>query len=199
MTNYSLPITELCRRLAECPAVFLDSPKISEQSNNRFIAIVNDTIRALGGDLLTEDEGKAIVKKNPDETISVFGNRLRLIAITCWVLMDPAFCEFAGISVIAHRFFLIGFGKLPELVAVEDFIRIPERREELIRRVLKQLGISPKGETTEQSEDRLAALDSVETQRVINESRAAQKRNRAVIEAMQRRAAEEAAAKVTRE
>ncbi|HNF58686.1 MAG TPA: hypothetical protein PLN89_03850, partial [Elusimicrobiota bacterium] len=70
---------------------------------------------------------------------------------------------------------------------------------ELARRLLKALDLRPEGETPAQAEDRLGALDSVELRRVMEASRQAQERAKSVLEAMRKKAAQEAAAQYGRE
>jgi len=199
MTKSALPIAALCRRLSECPAVFLEPPKIGGRGTVDTVAVVTDTIRALGGEFPSERDCRAVLEKGRKETVPAFENRLRFIALTCWILMDPSFQDRPGAAKASHGFVLKGWGDLPTLVSAEEAVRVPERREELVRRVLTALEILPAGETRAQAEDRLAALDSVEARRVMEESRAAQARNKAVIEAMRRKKAEEEAAQYGRE
>ncbi|HNI89908.1 MAG TPA: hypothetical protein PKX55_17275, partial [Leptospiraceae bacterium] len=73
------------------------------------------------------------------------------------------------------------------------------RREELIRFCLKELDLKPNGETDIHSIDRLTTINSIERQRVIEESKAAQKRAQEIREAIARKEAEEAASKWNRE
>jgi hypothetical protein len=85
------------------------------------------------------------------------------------------------------------------VVDAERFVTDPERREELVRHCLAKLALRPRGETDEQANDRRTSLDSVERRRIIEATRAAEERAREVREALVRKAAEEAAAKATRE
>lgn len=55
------------------------------------------------------------------------------------------------------------------------------------------------GEAAQEADDRLAQLDSLEQQRLLKSAAEKEKRAREVREMMARRAAEEAAAKVSRE
>ena len=74
-----------------------------------------------------------------------------------------------------------------------------ERREELIRRATTALGLSLAGESPNEAADRLKQVDSVERRRVLVAAAARERRARQVREAMAKKAAEEAAAKVSRE
>src|SRR2546422_1011214 len=70
---------------------------------------------------------------------------------------------------------------------------------ELVRFCLRNLGLGPAGESVAQAQDRLTTLDSVELRRVLQDTKKAEERARAIREALAKKAAEEAAAKVTRE
>ena len=70
---------------------------------------------------------------------------------------------------------------------------------ELVRRAFAALGLRLPGESAGEAEDRLAQVDSVERQRLLRAAAEKEKRAREVREMMARRAAEEAAAKVSRE
>jgi hypothetical protein len=74
-----------------------------------------------------------------------------------------------------------------------------ERREEFTRFALARLDLRPAGETVVQAQDRLTSLSSIERNRVLAASRAAEERSRAIREALARKAAQESADKYTRE
>jgi hypothetical protein len=74
-----------------------------------------------------------------------------------------------------------------------------ERREELVRLALRAVGASLPGESASEAADRLQQVDSVQRRRVLQAAAERERRAREVREAMARKAAEEAAAKVTRE
>ena len=75
----------------------------------------------------------------------------------------------------------------------------PDRREELARLCLKDLGLRPAGESLAQAQDRLNTLSSVERQRVIGAARQAEERTRAIRAEMARKARAEADSKAMRE
>jgi len=85
------------------------------------------------------------------------------------------------------------------LAQAPSFVRDPDRREELVRLCLRDLGLRPAGETVAQAQDRLATLNTAERQRVLQAARQAEERARAIREAMAKQAAEEAAAQYSRE
>ena len=104
-----------------------------------------------------------------------------------------------GLGSAAVAFLDKGLADVAALVDAETFISDPDRREELVRLALRALDLHPAGENETQASDRLTTLSSVERSRVIRETRAAQERIRQIREAMQKKAAEEAAAAYGRE
>ena len=74
-----------------------------------------------------------------------------------------------------------------------------DRREELVRLCLSELGIRPAGETVDEATDRLNTLDSVERVNVVRKTRKAEARARKIREEMARKRAEEAAARYSPE
>ena len=92
-----------------------------------------------------------------------------------------------------------GLNALAGAMQAELAVTDPDRREELVRHCLKQLNMRPQGESAAQASDRLTALDSVERAKVLRKIRTAEARANEVRTMMARRAAEEAAAKVSRE
>jgi len=69
----------------------------------------------------------------------------------------------------------------------------------MIRFALARLDLRPSGETLTQAQDRLTTLSSIERNRVLAASRAAEQRTRDIREALARKAAQESADKYTRE
>src|SRR5947208_3564238 len=67
-----------------------------------------------------------------------------------------------------------GLKPLVALVPAGQFVADPDRREELVRYALKELGVRPAGESAAQAQDRLTTLSSVERQRVLAASRVAE-------------------------
>lgn len=184
--NSEGPLLEhLMRRLAETPADFSGNARVN------VAAVLSDVLVALGGtsllrrdaNLLKGDAGK------PEQ-------RVRLLA--GWLLHDAWFVEKKSFAPAALEFFLEGIQSVSE-VAPEKFVNDPDRREEFVRVSLNALGLRPRGETIAQAQDRLTTLNSAERARVIQAARAAQERAREIREAMLKRAAEEAAAKMNRE
>jgi hypothetical protein len=92
-----------------------------------------------------------------------------------------------------------GLLELAKLNKAPQFVTDPDRREELVRMTLNQLGLRPQGETVAQAQDRLITLSTTERQRVLRAARAAEERAREIRTAMATQAAREAADKLSRE
>lgn len=91
---------------------------------------------------------------------------------------------------------------LPGLAAMsapDRWIRDPEGSEEFVRLVLRDLGVTPQGETAARAADRLQSISLLERHRLVGLSREAEARAREVREALRAQAAKEAADKYTRE
>lgn len=177
----------LLHRLAECPADFLLPPNQLD-----IAALVSDHFRALRRPIPGPAERRSLAAAtSPAQS---------LISVVLWLLRDEWFLarpELAGSSLKFLR--SDSLRQLADLVRAELVISDPDRREELIRLCLKVLGLKPEGETEAQAMDRLATLDSVERDRVIRKTRAAEARAREVREAMARQRAAEAAARYSPE
>lgn len=185
----------LLRRLSDCPAEFLLELPGPEAAQVAPSAVVEDVVRSLGGGALASAEAASF---NPAGKAG--RRRCMLAMVGAWLLGDEAFSGQPGLGPKAKDFFLeLARGPLSDIHEPRAFVTQSDRREELARLALSALGLKPSGETASQAEDRLAALDSVETQRTAQQAKAAQERARAVLEAMKKKAAEEAAAKVSRE
>lgn len=201
MTTSEGPRIEiLVRRLAETPEVFRREPRHAAGHGGGIdlAAIVHDLLVDLGWQkpriLRLEDimQGKIAP--------ATFSERARIALVLAWLLHDDWFLSRPGEYCDGIH---AGIRRIPErfcgVVKADSFIDEPDRREELARLCLRQLGLRPAGETDEQAADRLASLDSIERANVIRETRAAEKRARDIREAMARKAAEEAAATYGRE
>jgi len=190
------PLLEtLTRRLAECPAEFLAEPRVGKFGAVHVGAVVSDLIRDLGGAALTPEQAAAFQSKDAKKD----RNRLSLVLIACWLLHDEWFRQEKRHAAQAHSFLSAGLTELAALVPAPHFASDADRREELVRLCLKQVGLRPGGESEAQALDRLATLNTAERQRVIRAAREAEERARAIREAMAKKTAEEAADKWTRE
>ena len=176
----------LTRRLAETPAEFLAAPGVV-----RVAAVVSDLLVELGGAPLTTAQAQSLERSGQQY--------LALVLVACWLLHDEWFVRQGRFARAALTLLSEGLKPLGALVPAGQFVADPDRREELVRYALNQLGARPAGESVAQAQDRLTTLSSVERQRVLTASRVAVERARAIREAMAKQAAQEAADKWNRE
>ena len=177
------PLLEaLTHRLSECPEEFLLAPDMISVP-----AIAHDQLRAMG--LALPD----ILRDAHDPKF------LALVSIACWLLHDDWFLARPDLAAKMQRLLGAFLQPLSAVVPATEFVRDPDRREELARFCLAQLGLRPQGESIAQAKDRLTSLDSLERIRVLRDTQAAEARAQEVRRMMAKRAAEEAAAKATRE
>nr|WP_235584358.1 hypothetical protein [Massilia sp. MS-15] len=189
----------MLRRLRETPAEFLAEPRIGSYTGAAGVvvpALVHDLMRMHGH------------APSPRWLAALGGidprarrNRLALAMITCWLLADPWFLA-RPLPLPLDALCAVFDSATPLLAqatAAHRFAADAADGEELVRVVLARLGYRPAGETAAQAEDRLAAVSGAARRRLLEASRAAEKRARAVREALARKAAQEAADKWTRE
>jgi hypothetical protein len=193
LTEEGPELAALVRRLGECPREFLEEPRIGESGRVVVSAVVFDLIGDLGG-LGTDNVHLPFVSADPSDR-----NAMRIVLVACWLLHDQWFRARRDLGARAHAFLVEEPPLLAPVVDAERFVTDPERREELVRHCLSRLALRPRGETEEQASDRRTSLDSVERRRVVAATRAAEERAREVREALAKKAAEDAAAKATRE
>lgn len=195
MTMSTGPSLEpLLRRLMETPQDFLDPPRKGDDGRVHVAAVVNDVLASHGCvapmPLLASLSGGLA---------AVPVNQLTLAAVVAWLVLDDAWRAHA---LDGHALVAIFSDSVPALAAEASatrYVSEPERREELVRTVVARLGLLPEGETAHQAADRLASVSGVERRRLLEASRAAEARARAIREALARKAAKESADKWTRE
>jgi hypothetical protein len=195
MTRQGPPLEDLLRRLAETPSDFLEEPRIGRNGTVQVAAVVSDLLRALGGAPLTEEQVNALM----DTHSKGYRNRLGIVLVGCWLLDDDFFKNQIGMDKFAFDFLLSRAGELASVTQAGRFVTDPDRREELARLCLKDMGFRPAGESEIQAQDRLNTISSVERQRVILAAKQAEDRSRAIREEMARKAKAEADAKGMRE
>jgi hypothetical protein len=195
MRNEGPPLEQLTHRLAECPGEFLLPPRRGAEGIVDVPALVGDHFRALGVPAPTPAELAALGEGGGAHAV----NRLRLMAVATWILRDDWFLARPDLARATFVFFATGFEQLAPVLPADKAVADPDRREELVRHCLAALNLRPSGETVAQATDRRTTLDSLERARVTKKTREAEARAREVREMMARRAAEEAAAKVSRE
>lgn len=195
MNREGPPLESLTRRLAETPEDFLAEPIIGKTGVVSVAAVVSDVLYAIGGRHLTKAEAGSFQEND----VKKHRNRLSITLITCWLLHDPWFQNQKGLWDAALKFQTTSVSELALVAQAAKFVSDPDRREELVRLCLKDLGFRPAGESIPQAQDRLSTLSSVERQRVIKAARLAEERARAIREEMARKAKAEADAKMMRE
>jgi hypothetical protein len=185
------PLEVLLRRLAETPRDFLDPPRVGTAGSVQVSALVFDLSWRMG-EPCTQDELRAL----PGQAAQ--SNWMTLCAIGCWLLGDEQLQGFVGKQKLL---FFLGetLQALAEEYRAERYLLDPERREELVRIALAGLELRPAGETEAQAQDRLQALSSTERRRIVAATRAAEKRARAIREALIQKAAKASADKYSRE
>jgi hypothetical protein len=201
------PLLELlARRLAETPPEMLAEPSIGDKAGVETGAVAGDVLRGLG---MQRPDAAWLLRLHSDKADKNARNLLRLTLVASWLLADPWFRGKAD-AAKAQEWLRDGLSDLAALTGADAFVKDDDRREELARLCLEALGFAPQGETETQAQDRLESISSVERKRVIAASRKAQalarqrraeeeERARKVREEMQRKAAEAAAAKGSRE
>ena len=187
-------IQSLSHRLSRCPREFLLPARIGKSGKILVGAVVSDLMEDAFGKP-PDQRGLLVFSKVTDKD----GNWLNTVLVACWLLSDE---WFKGKTSLANSVInLLGdvLRPLVEVVKADQMVLEPDRREELARICFHALGFRPSGESEKAAADRLNALDSVERHRVMLEAKKAEEHARKVREAMAKKKAREAAAKVMRE
>lgn len=187
-------IEVLIRRLVETPPDFLDEPRIGSSGQVVVAALVNDLLRLHG-----RRASAATLARFRSDNARVDRNRLALAMIAVWLVADEWFLT----QSLAHDALLgvldTAVAELAEEAPAHQFAHDPDRREELVRVALARLNYRPGDETIAQASDRLSKLSGTQRRRLLEASRTAEQRARAIREALAKKAAEESADKWTRE
>lgn len=187
------PLELLLRRLIDTPLDFLDAPRARRGGQVATAALVADLIALHGGRATLRDLAPFMPGAETDS------NRLILAAIATWWLsaneLSQLQLERARLLVVLNE----AVSELAGAAPAERYVAEPDRREEFARVLLDRLGLLPEGETLAQAQDRLSSVSSLERRRLLEASRAAEARARAIREALARKAASESADKWTRE
>jgi hypothetical protein len=184
----------LQRRLLDTPPDFLDPPCRDKRGELHVAAVVNDVL-SLHGAVMPA----ALLATLSGELKGVTDNQLSVSAVLAWLLADPSWQRYPRQAAALRVLFDEVAPALAVEAKAERYVFDPDRREELARTTIARLGLLPEGETEAQAADRLASVSSVERRRLLDASRAAEERARAIREALARKAAEESADKWTRE
>ncbi len=195
MTTKGPDLQGLLRRLNDCPADFLLPPRVAGAGTVHVAAVVSDVLDGMGGERLSALAAKTFsdpARQTPDGWLSV-------VLVACWLLGDSWFRGQRTLAAKASILFASHLQPLARLVKPDQFVADPDRREELARFCLARLGLCPLGESETVARDRLAAISSVERERVAREAAAAERRAREVRKAMAAKRAREAASVYGRE
>lgn len=194
MNRIGPDLQRLIRRLAETPADFLDEPQIQGSGHLAVAALVHDALRRAGHHSSIEQLQRFVGSNASNDR-----NRLQLAALAVWLLGDDWFqnatLEAPALLALLDQ----AMQQLAEASTASKYVNDSERREEFARFLLARLDYRPAGESIAQATDRLSALSSTERKRLLLESREAERRARAIREALAKKAAEESADKWTRE
>jgi hypothetical protein len=190
------PLAEFLRWLAEMPEAFRSEPLGFPGGKVAVPAVVADLHETL---FERRPEETFLAAFRPAAADKVERNRLRWVLAACHLLWHPALRTATLPAAGFNKLLVQDLAALAAVAPVDGLLRDEERREELIRRTLQALGLLLPGEGAKEAEDRLTQVDSVERRRLVREAAEKEKRAREVREQMARRAAEEAAAKVSRE
>ena len=200
-TTSHLSVERLCRRLGAIPSVFVETPR-EGQAPLVTRAIVHDMV-LVQSDAPPSDALLALFRKSPAAKKPKKGasdtapaQRNFLGRVLAWLLMDEAF---RGLAAARLELAVTECMTVLEVVAARQFLDDADRREELVRLVLRHLGLAPEGEAPADAEDRLSALDSVRRVRLLQEARAAEdarrKREAELAAELAKKQAEEQAAR----
>lgn len=216
-----LSVERLCRRLAAIPGVFL-APTAEGRAPLATHAILHDLVLVQSGvpgsvelraafppagkapkKARKRAKGKASATEDATDGVTAQvapGQRNLLAHLLAWLLMDDAF---RGLRAEQLEYALQAPMDVLTVVAARQFVEDSDRREELVRLTLHNLGLAPADEARADAEDRLSALDSMRRVRLLQEARAAEdarrKREAELAAELARKRAEEQAARYDRE
>lgn len=194
VNNIGPDLQHLLRRISSTPADFLDEPKTHSGGNLAVAALVHDTLRQTGYNASVEQLHRFTSGHSEKDH-----NRLSLVALAIWVLNDDWFKSTLRDADALLSLLDLAMQQLADASTATKYINDSERREEFARFLLARLNYRPAGESITQATDRLSALSSTERNRLLQESREAEARARAIREALAKQAAAESADKWTRE
>lgn len=184
-------VDELTHHLAECPEDFLATPTGSSDAGIHVDAVVYDTMLLLGGTTTARSLRNFLPSEHRNSA-------LRITLVTTWLLSHPWFVD-KGLADLAFDVLTKLPPEIAPLLKPERLVTDPDRREELVRLVLRGLKVVPLGETATHAADRLKSISSVERKRLLSETRAQVEHARLLRKAMGETQAREAAARYTGE
>ncbi len=184
-------LERLLHRLAGCPPEFLQVAAENKAAGVDVVAIVCDFMRPLIFPNPPELESAALAEIRRRSSAE-----LAFTSIVCWLFSDEWFLAQPRLAPAMWKVLSSDrWRQLAGLIRADKFVSDADRREEMVRLCLDGLGLRPQGETPAQAADRLATLNSVERDRVLRETAAAERRARQIREAMARKKALESASR----
>ena len=178
-------LERLTRRISECPADFLDEPRLGTSGRVHVDAVVADLIFAITGSRVAPIQLEAFARGDAKKD----RNRMQIVLLAAWLLADPWFVQVGADKKTATvtadavvKFLGDGAAELAAFAMSTKLVDDPDRREELARIVLARLGMRPAGESVAQAQDRLTTISTAERQRVIAAARGAEERARQIRE-----------------
>lgn len=190
-------LAAMSHRLAECPEDFLSICNDASGSSG-VSALLTDFFRRYDDANPMQSQDPFIAKLISTKFTANHQRHLGLLSLAIWLLYDPWFGnrrEFANAAWQMLR--SDTFQSISHLLNPIHVLSNPDRREELVRICLSGLDLRPEGETIPQATDRLMSLNSIERERILKETAAAEKRAREVREAMAKAKAEESVSRYT--
>lgn len=179
----AVPVSELTRRLADTPKEFTDDA-------TSLVAVAGDVLLRTGIGTLDPALLAGLDRYR--------GNVRAMALLACWLVADDRLLAASAEPVRGVLRLLTE--TVPELAEVARAAFVPadpDRREELARLALRDLGVAPAGENAAESADRLSTVDSVRRTEVLRAARDAEQRAQAVRQAIAEKRAQEAAARYT--
>lgn len=192
-------LAELLRWLSEMPEAFRAAP-LGLGGELNVAAVVFDLFDTLFGNGPDEDLLQAFTASGRGQAArQAERNRLAWVLAACHLLWHPDLRRQSLYERRVRALLLQDLATLATVASAERLVDDEQRREELIRRALRALDLRLPGESAAEADDRLAQVDSVERRRLLAAASERERRSREVRDMMARKAAEEAAAKVSRE
>jgi hypothetical protein len=190
------PLGELLRWMSNMPAAFRAEPEGFPGGQIRVRAVVADLFETCLGAAPGDETLAAFTPANAGTEER---NRLRWILAAVHLLWHPIFRAGPPPRAGLERLLIQDIASVAGIVSRDQLETDEERREELIRLTLRALAMELPEETSNEAEDRFKQVDSCERRRVLLAASERERRSREVREAMAKKAAQEAAAKVSRE
>ncbi|MEQ8350463.1 MAG: hypothetical protein RH862_03210 [Leptospiraceae bacterium] len=193
MSIQEIDIHQLMRRLSGCPSSIYGFSGL-EARGPVPVAIAQDTVFHLGGSALDGKTRESLLQMQahrPEEAA--------FMMLGCFLISDSVFYQRSDLLDGCISLLLKGFSDLAAVSRAADFVSNTDRREEFVRLCLNHLQLRPSGESKEMFKNRWESLDTVHRVALMQKAAELRKRQEELRKAMERKAAEEAASKWSRE